>query len=273
LSETVWSIGAEWSGDVVFATAYAPLLQNMDNYRWTVCLPEVRISSVFQLTGNQSDSYPSLQTQSKPSINKLPCHRALSTYRYDATVPVQSDSGVGPAYWVAGVSKDGHYAFKTAIYNTTERVPFNIQFENLKKGARGNLTVITAPAAESSNVLGGEDVAAKTVKEVTAGDKGKFVFELGEYSVAVLTTSRGDMWPICGRRSRGEFESTLEPSPYPVRAHWAMNSFLHMGWMAHECSSPFARVKASANSSFGRGNHENMKILSHSAAQGFLNTP
>lgn len=101
-----------------------------------------------------------------------------------------SDTGFGPAYWVAGTSGPGQYTFKTAIYNATETVPFNISFEGLEAGATGILTVLTAPDGLSSNKLVNGtvvDIVQKTVTELAAGSEGTFAFELENYSVAVLT--------------------------------------------------------------------------------------
>ena len=102
-----------------------------------------------------------------------------------------SDSGFGPAYWVAGLSGSEDYTFKTAIYNATEPVPFNIQFEGLREGARATLTVLTAPDGLDSNTLTDgvvKEVVQKTVTTLKAGEDASFSFELENYSIAVLTT-------------------------------------------------------------------------------------
>jgi alpha-N-arabinofuranosidase len=106
-------------------------------------------------------------------------------------VPVTSESPYGPAYWVAGVSEPGAYTFKAAIYNATESVPFNIQFEGLKQGDVGTLTVLNAPDGLSVVALEAGKVQNPVTKQVTrlvAGSNGEFSFELENYSVAVLTT-------------------------------------------------------------------------------------
>lgn len=115
----------------------------------------------------------------------------LSNNRYNATVPVTSDSDFGPAYWVAGVSEPGHYTFKTAIYNSTSTVPFSISFEGLSEGVKGTLSVLSAPDGLSSNTLENgvvSDVVRKNVTTLAAGSGGVFEFELDNYDVAVLTT-------------------------------------------------------------------------------------
>jgi alpha-N-arabinofuranosidase len=102
-------------------------------------------------------------------------------------VPITSDTGFGPAYWVAGTSSAGNYTFKAAIYNSTEAVPFSLQFEGLEAGVVATLTVLTAPDGLSSNVFAGSDVVIRNVMTLTSGPTG-FEFELENYSVAVLTT-------------------------------------------------------------------------------------
>lgn len=114
----------------------------------------------------------------------------LSSHRYTHTAPMTSDSGFGPAFYVAGInSGTTQYTFKATIYNTTAPVPFNIDFEGLNHGAKGTLTVLNAPSGGlAANVPGGPNVVQQTVTELTAEKGGVFSFELKEYDVAVLTT-------------------------------------------------------------------------------------
>lgn len=116
----------------------------------------------------------------------------LSRHRYSATVHVSSDTGIAPAYWVAGVSEPGQYTFKTAIYNSTSTVPFSISFEGVKEGTTGTLSVLSAPDGLSSNTLDSKgvvsDVVVKKVTSLVAGSDGTFTFGLENYDVAVLTT-------------------------------------------------------------------------------------
>jgi alpha-N-arabinofuranosidase len=116
----------------------------------------------------------------------------FSNSRYKSTVPVNSDSPFGPAYWVAGTSGEGKYTFKTAIYNATSSVPFNITFAGVAEGTKGSLTVLSAPGGLSANVLDEEgtptNVVTKTEAKLVAGSGGVFRFELENWEVAVLTT-------------------------------------------------------------------------------------
>lgn len=101
---------------------------------------------------------------------------------------MHSGDTFGPAYFVAGTSGTGKYTFKTAIYNSTAAVPFNITFAGVKQGAKATLTVLTGTSALASNTIGGTETVKKAVSTLTAGSGGAFGFELGELSVAVLTT-------------------------------------------------------------------------------------
>jgi alpha-N-arabinofuranosidase len=63
VGEAVWSIGAERNGDKVQGMSYAPVLQNLDSYSWSVSLP-------FPFLPPRGDCplcYPSLSNPSVPS--------------------------------------------------------------------------------------------------------------------------------------------------------------------------------------------------------------
>ena len=70
-------------------------------------------------------------------------------------------------------------------------MPFDISFEGVGSGTPATLTVLTAPDGLDSNTLTNgvvTEVVQKTVKNLRAGTNGSFVFELENYSIAVLTT-------------------------------------------------------------------------------------
>jgi alpha-N-arabinofuranosidase len=112
---------------------------------------------------------------------------------------VISDGVFGPAFYVAGITPSSSsfstiqpaYTFKTAIYNATSPVPFNISFEGIKTGDKATLVVLTAPDGLSSNALVNGtvvEVVQRDVSDIMAGEQGTFEFELENYSLAVLTT-------------------------------------------------------------------------------------
>ncbi len=70
-------------------------------------------------------------------------------------------------------------------------MPFHITFEGVKQGDKATLTVLTAPDGLSSNMLVNGavvEVVEKNVTELKAGANGTLVFELENYSIAVLRT-------------------------------------------------------------------------------------
>ncbi|KAA8568268.1 hypothetical protein EYC84_008647 [Monilinia fructicola] len=177
VGEAIYLLGMERNGDIVLGASYAPGFQNINSFQWT---PDL-------ITFNADPS----KTVLSNSWHQL---QLLSTNRYNATVPftttnsLNSSSPFGPAFYVIGVNDPGKYVLKAAIYNTTEPVPFSIDFEGVDAGATGTLTVLNAPDGNSKNVFGGEDLVVKTVNSVTAGAGGKFEFVLKEYDIAVFTT-------------------------------------------------------------------------------------
>ncbi|ESZ94182.1 glycoside hydrolase family 51 protein [Sclerotinia borealis F-4128] len=173
VGEAIYLLGMERNGDIVFGASYAPGFQNINSFQWT---PDLVTFSADPEKTVRSCSWHQLQL--------------LSNNRYNATVPFTTTNSppFGPAFYVIGVNNPGEYVFKATVYNTTEPIPFSINFEGVDAGATGILTVLNAPEGNSMNVYGGEDVVIKTVSNVTAGAGGKFEFELKEYDIAVFTT-------------------------------------------------------------------------------------
>jgi len=86
------------------------------------------------------------------------------------------------------------YVWKAAVYNTTASapVPITLSFPGTKAGDSAQLTVLTSPAGPYAvNEVGGPNVVRRTEKMVQASVEGQFVFELGQWSVAVLKTVNG----------------------------------------------------------------------------------
>ena len=103
----------------------------------------------------------------------------------------------GPAYWVAGRGRgggaDGSRILKAAVYNSTggADVPVRVDFEGGKgkKGARAQLTVLTAPDGPwAHNTPENKGAVKTTVTSLKAGRGGVFEFSLPDLSVAVLVT-------------------------------------------------------------------------------------
>lgn len=176
VAESVWAIGMERNADLVIGMSYAPGFQNLNSYEWT---PDLVSFTADPGQTVKSTSYRAIEL--------------FSNARYDATVPVkvQGEGGFGPAYWVAGISGSGMYTFKAAIYNATSPIPFNISFEGVKAGQKGELTVLNAPDGLSSNkLIDGKvvEVVEKKIIELISGKEGNFEFELANYDLAVFKT-------------------------------------------------------------------------------------
>ncbi|KAH8804445.1 glycoside hydrolase superfamily [Xylogone sp. PMI_703] len=172
VGEAIYTLGAERNGDVVIGASYAPGFQNVNNFQWA---PDLVSFNADPEQDAFSTSYYAIQL--------------LSSHRFTHTAPMSSDSGFGPAFYVAGVNAGTtEYTFKAAVYNTTESIPFNINFEGLSRGSKATLTILNAPSGLSYNSIGGRNVVEKTVTRLTAKKGGIFSFKLKQYDIAVLTT-------------------------------------------------------------------------------------
>jgi alpha-N-arabinofuranosidase len=65
-------------------------------------------------------------------------------------------------------------------------VPFRVQFDGLKAGAKAQLTVLSADSPWAHNTPAHKDAVITTTKTLRACSKGTFEFKLPNLSVAVL---------------------------------------------------------------------------------------
>ncbi|KAI0178500.1 hypothetical protein GGR52DRAFT_588322 [Hypoxylon sp. FL1284] len=96
-------------------------------------------------------------------------------------------------YVAGGNDKPGGHMFKMAVYNSTDSadVPVKLNFERVKPGTSGELTIPTRPEDPygSNDPYTGINVV-NTGKATTRSDRnGKFRFSLPDLSVAVLDTN------------------------------------------------------------------------------------
>jgi alpha-N-arabinofuranosidase len=146
----------------------APTLQNLNNYQWA---PNLISYSADTDADVFSTSYHMIEL--------------FSTHRISTTLPI-ANASFKPIYYVAGYSNSSDsYLLKTAVYNGTATNSLSVAFDGVSPGAKGTLTVLTAPNGTSYNKVG-TDVVRKHVKRVTAGYGGVFTFELPNLSVSVL---------------------------------------------------------------------------------------
>ncbi|KAK7740737.1 hypothetical protein SLS53_005205 [Cytospora paraplurivora] len=172
VAEAVFLLGAERNADRVWGVSYAPLLQNLNSYRWT--------PDLISFTANTSQTVLSTSYE----VIKL-----LGNNAFTSTLPATTSDDFGPAYWVAGVDNATEtYYVKAAVYNSTEDVDFTVAFAGLSSGGTATLTVLTAPDGFSHNEIG-TDVVTTNVTTLTASGNGTFSFSLPNLSVAVLAAT------------------------------------------------------------------------------------
>ena len=168
VSEAVFLLGAERNSDKMIGAAYAPGFQNLNKWEWIPDLIEF-------------DAYPGHTTLST-SWHVI---QLLSGTRISENLPITYDGVWGPAFFVAGRNAvTGSHIAKIAVYNATAPMDFDMSFDGVGPGAVANLTYIVAPM-NASNPIGGNVVETHT-SMVRAMHNGSFIFELPEYSVAVL---------------------------------------------------------------------------------------
>lgn len=166
-------IGYERNADKVATILYAPVLRNMNSWRWAI--------TVIQFAAD-----PKMTT------------RSTSWYLWDLfashlithTLPTEGE--FDPLFYVAGRNEDkGTFVWKGAAYNTTEPVPVSLAFEGVKEGTQAVLTKLTAedddPWAYNDPHLGNNVVLTEETVLV-ANEDGVFEFEMEELSIAVLET-------------------------------------------------------------------------------------
>ncbi|KAK3114929.1 hypothetical protein LTR53_006257 [Teratosphaeriaceae sp. CCFEE 6253] len=168
VAEAIFLLGAERNSDKMIGAAYAPGFQNLNKWEWIPDLIEF-------------DAYPGHTTLST-SYHVI---QLLSGTRITENLPLTYDGAWGPSFFVAGRNAvTGSHIAKIVTYNATGAVPYDVAFDGVGAGARGKLTYITAPM-NATNPIGGNVVETHTAY-VNALRNGSFVFELPEYSVAVL---------------------------------------------------------------------------------------
>ncbi|CAI7579097.1 unnamed protein product [Penicillium discolor] len=173
VAEAVFLIGAERNADKIIGTTYAPFLMNLDSYQWSPTI----------LSFNSDPDQTARSTSWH--VWSLFNHNIMTN-----TLPATSSDAFGPLYYATGLnSKTNSHIFKAAVYNSTSDVPVSLTFEGVGRGAKADLTILTAPDAFSMNEVGGANLVNSKTTQVKAGKKGEFSFKLPNLSIAVLTTN------------------------------------------------------------------------------------
>ncbi|QRV94887.1 alpha-L-arabinofuranosidase [Ceratobasidium sp. AG-Ba] len=148
VAEAAYMTGLERNSDVIFASAYAPSLQNINGWQWT---PDIITFDAGKIV--KSASY---HVQQMFGAN-------VGTHVL-TTSPTPSPST--PIYWVAS-----HDAKNKIVYlkvantaNTTYTAAFTFDFP---LSSSGTITLLSAPAANSSNTLSNTDVVVPKTSKLT----------------------------------------------------------------------------------------------------------
>ncbi|KAJ9309350.1 hypothetical protein DTO217A2_1288 [Paecilomyces variotii] len=167
VAEAVFMIGIERNSDIVKMAAYAPLLQ-LENYtQWTPNL----------IPFNQNPN--SIIKTTSYYVQQL-----FSTNRGATILPVTSDEGFNPVYYVASLSSDNStYYVKLANYNGTAQ-DVNITIDG---ASSGKFTLLSNGSPLATNDLTETQITPQT-SSVEATD-GKFQVHLPAWAVALLAAS------------------------------------------------------------------------------------
>ncbi|KAI5310396.1 hypothetical protein KEM55_007579 [Ascosphaera atra] len=161
-SEAVYLIGMERNSDVVKMSCYAPIIEHFEMAEWSPDLFGLD-ASPDSLTGS-----PSYYVQ-----------KMFANNFGEETVPVDSDSGFGPVYYVATKS-DSKYFVNMANYGDDKQ---SVTLD-VPKASTGTLELL------SGDKLGVNKPHAVTIKPKTSDLKvsgGKVTIDLPPYAVAAIS--------------------------------------------------------------------------------------
>lgn len=168
VSEAVYMIGMERNSDIVKMASYAPLFEHFDMAQWSPDLAGLN-ADPGSLTGSAS----------------YYVQQMFSVHRGETILPVTSDVGFGPLYWVASSTTTGTYYVKIANYGTAaQNVTVDIP------GAKGasssaKLVSFTGPPTASNYPL---KVTLQPVTSTVSGSAtGGWTFNVAAYGVAIIT--------------------------------------------------------------------------------------
>nr|QEI10540.1 GH51 alpha-L-arabinofuranosidase [Evansstolkia leycettana] len=161
--EAVYMIGMERNSDIVKMASYAPLLEHFNLAEWSPDLFGLD-SSPDSITG--STSY---------YVQKM-----FSTNRGSTILPVTSDAGFGPVYWVASVSGSTYYVKLANYGSASETVTINID------GTKSGTLEMLSGAEMGSNYPHNVTITPQTS---SVSGSGSFTVTMPAWAVAVLAVS------------------------------------------------------------------------------------
>jgi alpha-N-arabinofuranosidase len=167
VAEAVFMIGLERNSDIVKMASYAPLLEHWDLAEWSPDLIgyDARPGSIC--------GSPSYYVQ-----------KMFSRARGSTILPVTSDTGFGPVYWVASSTSGGTYYVKLANYGTVAE-SVTIKIPAGTAAAVASLEILTGDPLATNHVFTTQTVPYTI--SVTGSATAGWTFTMPAYSVAVLT--------------------------------------------------------------------------------------
>ncbi|CAE6471490.1 unnamed protein product, partial [Rhizoctonia solani] len=183
VAEATFMAGMEKNSDLVFAAAYAPVLQHVNGTQWAPDLigmhylpDDMRLTNVCIALIPAYDAY---------NIIKSPSYwvqHMFSVNRGDTILSVQSTAKINPIYWVASKTKSSAYVKLTNILNTTTTLGF--KFPDLNIASDASATVLTHSNYYAVNTPANPNVVVPKEVSFTAGKS--FTFDVPGQSVVVL---------------------------------------------------------------------------------------
>lgn len=114
----------------------------------------------------------------------------FSANRGDTILPVTSDTGFGPVYWVASSKSRSTYYVKLANYGASQQA-VTVNFDGLTLHSSANLTLLTG-GETVANYPGMVSITPNTTT-VSGTSSGGYAFSLPGWSVAVLAAEQSEM--------------------------------------------------------------------------------
>lgn len=114
----------------------------------------------------------------------------FSANRGDTILPVTSDTGFGPVYWVASSKARSSYYVKLANYGSSEE-KVTVNFSGLTLLASANLTMLSGGELVA-NYPGIVSITPNTTT-ITGSSSGGYTFSIPAWGVAVLAAEQSEM--------------------------------------------------------------------------------
>ncbi|KDN49141.1 hypothetical protein RSAG8_02494, partial [Rhizoctonia solani AG-8 WAC10335] len=187
VAEATFMAGMEKNSDLVFAAAYAPVLQHVNGTQWA---PD--LIGMYYLPDNMrlNNDVCAALTPAFDAYNviKSPSYwvqHMFSVNRGNTILSVKSTAKVNPIYWVASKTNTSAYIKLTNILNTTTTLGFN--FPDLKIASDASATVLTHSNYYAVNTPTNPNTVVPKEVSFTAGKS--FTFDVPGQSVVVLKLS------------------------------------------------------------------------------------